>query len=106
MIFTNYLLNKKIKYINGHTKDIRKILSQYKNKIKTVYIGWYISKYKKMKNHYQKIDLEISHKYKLLLESGSLLLMKGTTQHFWLHQLPKTKKQIASRINLTFRNIK
>ncbi|MDA7558783.1 alpha-ketoglutarate-dependent dioxygenase AlkB [Flavobacteriaceae bacterium] len=54
-----------------------------------------------LKHRYDK-----SHKYKLLLESGSLLLMKGTTQHFWLHQLPKTKKQIASRINLTFRNIK
>jgi len=47
-----------------------------------------------------------SHKCKLLLESGSLLLMKGTTQHFWLHQVPKTKKQIGSRINLTFRYIK
>ena len=32
--------------------------------------------------------------------------MKGTTQHFWLHQVPKTKKQIGSRINLTFRYIK
>ena len=32
----NHILNKKIKYINGHTKDIRKILSQYKNKIKTI----------------------------------------------------------------------
>jgi len=45
-------------------------------------------------------------KHKLLLEHGSLLLMKGETQHHWLHQIPKTKKPIAERINLTFRVIK
>ena len=43
------------------------------------------------------------------LESGSLLLMKGDTQHFWLHQLPKvsnrTKACLKGRINLTFRTI-
>ncbi len=42
---------------------------------------------------------------KLLLSPGSLLLMKGSTQHFWQHQLPKTSKLIDSRINLTFRNL-
>lgn len=41
----------------------------------------------------------------LTLEEGSLLIMKGTTQKNWLHQLPKTKKTIAPRINLTFRSI-
>ena len=44
-------------------------------------------------------------KYQLELEHGSLLLMAGTTQHFWKHQLPKTKKQLSPRINLTFRTI-
>lgn len=39
------------------------------------------------------------------LENGSLLLMKGQTQKFWLHSLPKTKKVKEPRINLTFRNI-
>ncbi|MGY8914354.1 MAG: alpha-ketoglutarate-dependent dioxygenase AlkB family protein [Flavobacteriales bacterium] len=42
-------------------------------------------------------------KHKLLLEHGSLLLMKGTTQHHWLHQIPKTAKPISERINLTYR---
>lgn len=45
------------------------------------------------------------HKHKLILEHGSLLLMKGEMQHFWLHQIPKTKKNIGERINLTFRTI-
>lgn len=44
-------------------------------------------------------------KQNILLEHGSLLLMKGTTQHLWKHQIPKTSKKIGSRINLTFRVI-
>ena len=44
-------------------------------------------------------------KYQLELEHGSLLLMAGTTQHFWKHQLPKTRKPVSPRINLTFRTI-
>ena len=44
-------------------------------------------------------------KHKLLLESGSLLIMKDETQHFWQHQIPKTQKEIGKRINLTFRII-
>ena len=45
-------------------------------------------------------------KLKINLEHGSLLIMKGSTQHFWKHQIPKTAKPIGSRINLTFRIIK
>ena len=45
-------------------------------------------------------------KHKLTLQNGSLLLMKGETQHHWLHQIPKTKKLIDKRINLTFRILK
>lgn len=40
------------------------------------------------------------------LSNGSLLLMQGPTQHFWKHQIPKTKRQVNPRINLTFRIIK
>ncbi|WP_420321925.1 alpha-ketoglutarate-dependent dioxygenase AlkB family protein [Flagellimonas sp.] len=45
-------------------------------------------------------------KHKILLENGSLLLMKGATQHHWQHQIPKTSKPIGGRINLTFRILK
>lgn len=41
----------------------------------------------------------------ILLESGSLLVMKGATQTNWLHCLPKTKKITRPRVNLTFRTI-
>jgi alkylated DNA repair dioxygenase AlkB len=41
----------------------------------------------------------------LLLEHGSLLVMKDATQTNWLHRLPPTKKINAPRVNLTFRTI-
>jgi alkylated DNA repair dioxygenase AlkB len=41
----------------------------------------------------------------LVLEHGSLLVMKEATQRNWLHSLPKSKNIIQSRINLTFRTI-
>lgn len=44
-------------------------------------------------------------KHKINLGHGSLLVMKGGTQHFWQHQIPKTAKAITERINLTFRFI-
>ncbi len=44
-------------------------------------------------------------KKKIQLRHGSLLLMKGSTQEHWLHQIPKSKKITQARINLTFRVI-
>ena len=45
-------------------------------------------------------------KQKILLQHGSFLLMRGKTQHHWLHQIPKRKNLKGERINLTFRVIK
>lgn len=41
----------------------------------------------------------------LVLENGSLLVMKGATQTNWLHRLPPTLKIHQPRVNLTFRTI-
>jgi alkylated DNA repair dioxygenase AlkB len=43
---------------------------------------------------------------KLNLPHNALLLMSGDTQTNWYHQIPKTKKMVGPRINLTFRLIK
>lgn len=48
---------------------------------------------------------ETKEKVELILEHGSLLIMKDETQSFWLHRLPPTKKVFTPRINLTFRTI-
>ena len=56
-------------------------------------------------------EFQMKHKYdrdlkqKILLQHGSFLLMKGKTQHNWLHQIPKRKNLKGERINLTFRTI-
>ncbi|MBU7571029.1 MAG: alpha-ketoglutarate-dependent dioxygenase AlkB [Flavobacterium sp.] len=41
----------------------------------------------------------------VLLEHGSLLVMKDETQSHWLHRLPPSKKVTRPRVNLTFRTI-
>ena len=51
----------------------------------------------KHKQNKQRIDI--------ILENGSLLVMKEGTQTNWLHRLPPTKKVNLPRINLTFRTI-
>ena len=51
----------------------------------------------KLRKDLKKVDIKLT--------DGSFLLMKGTTQHFWQHQIPKTRRSLESRINLTFRVI-
>jgi len=41
----------------------------------------------------------------IMLTHGSLLLMRGETQHYWEHSIPKTAKPTGRRINITFRTI-
>jgi alkylated DNA repair dioxygenase AlkB len=55
-------------------------------------------------------DFKLKHKYENLKETieltnGSLLIMRGETQHYWQHSIPKTTKKVVPRINLTFRTI-
>jgi alkylated DNA repair dioxygenase AlkB len=48
---------------------------------------------------------ESKQRVNVILENGSLLVMKKGTQTNWLHRLPPTKKVNSPRINLTFRTI-
>ena len=48
---------------------------------------------------------ETGEKREIILDNGTLLVMKGTTQTHWLHRLPPTVKVKHARINLTFRTI-
>jgi alkylated DNA repair dioxygenase AlkB len=54
----------------------------------------FILRHKKNK---QRLEFDLAH--------GSLLIMAGTLQHFWVHALPKTARPVGERINLTFRNL-
>ena len=44
-------------------------------------------------------------RHALELEDGSLLVMRGPTQRYWQHQVPKTAQPVGPRVNLTFRTI-
>jgi len=50
-----------------------------------------------------KIDKTLKQSF--ILPHGSLLLMSGETQTNWMHKIPKSKRIMKSRINLTFRTI-
>jgi len=49
----------------------------------------------KFKKNIESIKIDLSH--------GSLLVMKGRMQRYWLHGVPKTGRKVSARINLTFR---
>ena len=51
--------------------------------------------------HYSKKEI----KFKVSLDHGSLLVMSGSSQHHWEHQIPKTNQPKGPRINLTFRKL-
>lgn len=51
------------------------------------------------KNKYENISFKIPQPH------GQLLVMHGSTQEYWKHEIKKTKKLKKPRINLTFRNI-
>jgi alkylated DNA repair dioxygenase AlkB len=48
---------------------------------------------------------EKGRKVAIDLTDGGLLLMGGSTQAHWLHEVPKTKAPVGARVNLTFRQI-
>lgn len=51
--------------------------------------------------HRKMPDLKLS----LEVEDGSFLLMKGASQHHWLHSVARTSKEKEARINITFRKV-
>lgn len=54
-----------------------------------------------LRNHKEKTRI-----IRVELSSGSFLLMRGETQHFWEHRIPKTTRTTGPRINITFRVIR
>ena len=44
-------------------------------------------------------------RFRFELSSGMLLVMSGSLQDYWLHQVPQQKKVKEPRINLTFREV-
>ena len=51
----------------------------------------------KTRKDLEPVSLDLGH--------GSLLIMAGATQRHWAHRIPKTRRAVGPRINLTFRRI-
>jgi alkylated DNA repair dioxygenase AlkB len=51
----------------------------------------------KFLKHIPQVEIPLYH--------GSFLLMAGSTNSYWEHQVPKTARDILPRINLTFRQV-
>lgn len=52
----------------------------------------------KFMKHLPQIEIPLYH--------GTFLLMAGSTNSYWEHQVPKTARNVLPRINLTFRQVK
>jgi alkylated DNA repair dioxygenase AlkB len=81
-------------------------------------MGWHTDDEKELKKEgaIASISLGVARKFcfqhkstlekvDLLLDNGSMLVMKGATQTHWLHRLPPSTRIKEPRINLTFRTI-
>jgi alkylated DNA repair dioxygenase AlkB len=62
-------------------------------------IRTFVLRHKKRNHEGHRLRMELK------LTPGSYLLMRGETQRFWMHQVPKTDDPVEPRINLTFRLI-
>ncbi len=79
-------------------------------------MGWHADNEPEMGNIIGSLSLGATRRFRirhnstkqsqtLLLSHGSLLVMAGTMQQHWQHEVPKTKRPVGERINLTFRTI-
>ena len=79
-------------------------------------MGWHADDEPEMGNVIGSLSLGATRKFRIrhkvtretktfLIGNGTLIIMAGTMQQFWQHEVPKTKLDVGERINLTFRKI-
>ena len=79
-------------------------------------MGWHADNEPEMGNVIGSVSLGATRKFRIrhnttretrtfLVSHGTLIIMSGTMQQFWQHEVPKTKLIVGERINLTFRQI-
>jgi alkylated DNA repair dioxygenase AlkB len=79
-------------------------------------VGWHADDEREMGNVIGSLSLGATRTFrirhnatreikKFSLGNGTLIIMAGTMQQFWKHEVPKTRETVGERINLTFRKI-
>jgi alkylated DNA repair dioxygenase AlkB len=90
------------------------LMNRYRNGSDSM--GWHADDEPEMGSIIGSLSLGATRKFRIrhnitretrtfLVTSGTLIIMSGTMQQFWQHEVPKTKLPVGERINLTFRNI-
>ncbi len=79
-------------------------------------MGWHADNEPAMGNVIGSLSLGATRKFRIrhnitretktfLVGHGTLIIMAGTMQQYWQHEVPKTRQNVGERINLTFRKI-
>ncbi len=79
-------------------------------------MGWHADDEPEMGNIIGSLSLGATRKFRIRhnvtretqafeVKHGTLIIMSGTMQEYWQHEVPKTKLPVGERINLTFRSI-
>lgn len=90
------------------------LLNRYRNGADSM--GWHADDEPEMGPVIGSLSLGATRKFRIrhnetretqtfLAGHGTLIIMGGTMQNFWQHEVPKTKQLVGERINLTFRKI-
>ncbi|XZE33954.1 alpha-ketoglutarate-dependent dioxygenase AlkB family protein [Pirellulaceae bacterium SH501] len=90
------------------------LLNRYRNGSDSM--GWHADDEPEMGETIGSLSLGATRKFRIrhngtretqtfLAGHGTLIVMSGTMQRYWQHEVPKTKKPVGERINLTFRQV-
>ncbi len=105
-------IKKKIEAVQGEYNYC--LLNRYRSGSDSM--GWHADDEPEMGNVIGSLSLGATRKFRIrhnvtretktfLAGNGTLIIMAGTMQQFWQHEVPKTKLKVGERINLTFRKI-
>jgi alkylated DNA repair dioxygenase AlkB len=105
-------IKKKIEAVEGSYNYC--LLNRYRSG--TDSMGWHADDEPEMGNVIGSLSLGATRRFRIrhnvtretktfLAGHGTLIIMAGTMQQHWQHEVPKTKQVVGERINLTFRKI-
>lgn len=105
-------IKQKIEAVNGEYNYC--LLNRYRSGSDS--IGWHADNEPEMGNVIGSLSLGATRAFKIKhivtketrtfsVSNGTLIVMAGTMQQFWKHEVPKTTEVVSERINLTFRKI-
>ncbi len=105
-------IKRKIEAVRGEYNYC--LLNRYRSGMDSM--GWHADDEPEMGDVIGSLSLGATRKFRIrhnvtretktfLVSHGTLMIMAGTMQKFWKHDVPKTREPVGERINLTYRQI-